>query len=274
MIADYILAVVLSLQIIAIGLMIARVLVRKTVRSLAFGYLLLLVSNLLLAVLNLCYPLDVILGGNFRNVSFPISDGLLSFVVLMITLLDIELLRVFATLNEKITDYKLKIFSTLLILSYTLLPLLSQLLDLFVRTEWSALYYYYCFQLFALIGILTDNSIAFYLPFLVYNYKQTRNKLVSKQLVKHLKKLVLLNMLVMVIDWLAFGLSFYANIVLPGFDTTVAYLIILGEVLVGIHSIFQIIVLLALKALSLTEMEEIPSEIPPSTVCLPRESNI
>ncbi|KAJ3319116.1 hypothetical protein HDV06_006675 [Boothiomyces sp. JEL0866] len=277
MISDYLISVAVFVQIIANLYMIHRVITKKTVRVFFYGFLTLLFINLLLSFINFCYPLAIILGENIQSYSIPASSFLLSLIVFVIILLDIELLRVFSILNENITQFKLKLLSVFVLLSYIGLALVPQLVKYILLTTNAARYYYNSAQIFALLGIAIDNTTAFYLPFLVYSYKQSKSKLISVSLHEQLKKLVLLNLGVMIIDWCALGISFYISVVKNIFEPVDSqylpqdgYYLILTEILVGVHSLLQIIILNSLKSLTLTEMEDVPSVAPVTTVQLPR----
>ncbi|KAJ3319114.1 hypothetical protein HDV06_006673 [Boothiomyces sp. JEL0866] len=274
MIAEYILAIVVAIQIgVTIG-MIRFVIVRKTVRSFYRGFLALLIFNELLAITNFCYVIGLIIDRDIEQFSFPFASFLLSFIVLSIVLLDIEVLRIFAILDSKITSLKLKLLAAFSIVCYIALDLLPQILAFFLKFGWSFNYYYYGAQYFGLYAILMDNFIAFYVSYLVYTYKQIQSKQISVALHQNMKKLVLMNLGVMLLDWTTFGLSSYISISLANGITSIvpnwnAYFIISTDISVGIHSLCQVMILNSLKTLSLTEIEEVPSFVP-STVALDR----
>ncbi|KAJ3319115.1 hypothetical protein HDV06_006674 [Boothiomyces sp. JEL0866] len=257
------------IQICATVWIIFRIAVRKTVRTFYHGFLSLMVGNLFLAALNFIYPVSLLVDTSISLVSFPLSNFLFTFIVLIIILLDLEFLGLFSILNNKISAFQLRVGVIFAVASYLGLAFVPLVVKGLLETDWAAHYYYYGCQIFAFVGILVDNSIAFYLPFLVYNYKQTKSKQISQSLLQKLKHLVLMNFTIMIIDWMAFALCFYANIILTTYDARDNYYVITAEILVGFHSIFQITLLNWLKKLSLTEMEDIPSVLPPPTIILP-----
>ncbi|KAJ3252389.1 hypothetical protein HK103_001602 [Boothiomyces macroporosus] len=163
--------------------------------------------------------------------------------------------------------------SLVVITAYIGLELIPFLVKYILGTTSTARYYFYSAQVFALLGIVLDNTTASYLSFLVYNFKQTKLKLISKSLHAQLKRLVLLNLGTMLIDWCALGVSFYIGMHKNIFSAEQyvpqdGYYVMVTEILVGIHSILQIIILNSLKTLTLTEMEDVPSVIPVTTVQL------
>ncbi|KAJ3269886.1 hypothetical protein HDV01_000848 [Terramyces sp. JEL0728] len=266
MITDYLIIIAIVLQIISSGLTIGYVFRRKTVKSLTYGFLTLLFLNISNGLVNLCFPIALLHGKDLQNITFPISNFLAAFIILVVVLLDIELLRVFAILNENITGLKLKILSIVSIMFYFAFPCLSQILNYILEMNWTSNYYHYSLQFFSLFGIIVDNTIAFYLPFLVYNYKQSKSKVIPAAMHQTLKKIGILNMSTMIIDWAAFIACFYINLIIREFQIPQdGYYIILSEILLGLHSIFQVIILNSLKELSLAEMDEMPSLAPPST---------
>lgn len=272
MISDYLIIIAILLQVISTLATIYYIIKRRRIKSFRYGFLILLVFNIFIAVINLVYPAGLLAGIDLQNTTFPITNFLGSLIILIVLVLDIELVRVFAILNEKITPFILKLFYIFSISMYVGLPFISLIIKWTVPQPWALTYYYYSAQIFSLFGIVVDNSIAFYLPFLVYNYKQSQSKMVPSSMHQTLKRIGTLNLATMVIDWAAFLSCFYVNLVIGDFRIPQdGYYILLAEILLGVHSIFQVLILTSLKELSLAEMEEIPSQLPPATIVLPRD---
>ncbi|KAJ3269884.1 hypothetical protein HDV01_000846 [Terramyces sp. JEL0728] len=271
MITDYVIIIGAFIQIVGTIIMIYRVLAKKTVITFYKRFLCMLTSDLLLGGINFYYPIAVMIERDIQLFALPATNFLLSFIVLNIVLLDIEVLRVFSILNDKITDFKLNIFTGFVIFAYLALALIPQIIKYSTSSAFITQVYYLTAELFAFIGIIVDNSIAFYLPFLVYSYKYSNVNRIGPDLQRNLIKLVIYNLAILMIDWVAYGFSVYAALakVAPtdaDYLPRDAYYNIVAEILVGIHSIFQIIILDKLKSLTLSEMQEIATDSSSTTV--------
>ncbi|KAJ3259969.1 hypothetical protein HK103_001479 [Boothiomyces macroporosus] len=176
------------------GYLLYQINVKSSIPKFRMFFNVIVMINILQAVLIILDRVGVF-SGIYKAVA--IQSHLLLFVVNMI---DIQMLGVFSVLNENITSRKIIILKLIAITLITI-DVLTVLLYWFTQ---NMLFYKigdFLTPGFALYVIIFDNIQAFYLVYLVYNYKQKSEK-------GH-QRIIYFNVVVSALDWIGIGFFIY-----------------------------------------------------------------
>ncbi|KAJ3268911.1 hypothetical protein HDV01_002110 [Terramyces sp. JEL0728] len=193
---------------------------------------------------------------------FLFSGVVASCQLLMIFLTDVEILRVFSILNEKITSKKLLWFRASVMVYFVfvfvsaVLPMINQetviedLSDIFLGS-------------FAGFVVIYDNVQSFVLVFLIYKYKSSKAKGTSFQvIIKQFSKIMKCISFVLVMDWI--GIFCYAMSVVGDADMApyFAYGGVIGIAIhnVGMVSLLKMFAKVSIQKKKANQMETINAE--------------
>ncbi|KAJ3319118.1 hypothetical protein HDV06_006677 [Boothiomyces sp. JEL0866] len=209
------------------------------------GFLLTVGINLIKIGLNVLYVYTT----DYNSILPPrtiyiLSDLVTNFQIYLCALMDLEVLKTFGVLNKNISGEKLKIGLIISTVMYVSLMLLPDVLDLFTSEVGVLTFSEIATNAAGLIAAVFDNIVAFYITILIYKFKN-QNGGVS---VRRVTKLISLNVFIMFLDWLAFGISIYSSLYKTSTDDAGGmFLSILVEDLIGIHSLCMVFVLKILR---------------------------
>ncbi|KAJ3313774.1 hypothetical protein HDV04_001578 [Boothiomyces sp. JEL0838] len=204
--------------------------------------LFLLLLNLILQVINVIFGY---LNGAYYFTR--IASALTLLIELGIVFLDIEVLKVFAVLNEWITKKRIFYLQGFFVVWY-LLWTGGQTVSIFTQPIPHALRQYcnYGPTLWVVTGVLYDNMQAVYLTLLVYKYKNDQSKIVASQAYINL---LITNSSVCLFDWLAAIFLVYQLFFVT--DNRIYYgILLICQSIVGLHLCGMIIVFQKLKFLA------------------------
>ncbi|KAJ3318964.1 hypothetical protein HDV06_006779 [Boothiomyces sp. JEL0866] len=192
-----------------------------------------------------------------NDANIILSSGVVvSLQIFMIFITDVEILRVFSVLTERITEYRLLIFKRIVMVLYVAVFVCS-LLPFFNHSDQVGNLADAMLGLFALLVVVYDNIQAFSLAFLIYWYKRNMGKSDLDAQIKLFKTVIKFNLFILMMDWL--GLFFYAYSLINDsqFDNSV----MVSLTCISIHTLGMVHILKMFTLLSVQQKKAAPVRI-------------
>lgn len=185
-----------------------------------------------------------------------------------ILLIDIEILRIYSVLNNRITNRKLDMFRNFVVAVFILFPLTSHVMYLVFRSPYTSFLGNICIAVFSLFVVVYDNLQNIYLAILIYNFKDTKyHHELTDEMIAKFREITKYNVGIVALDWTAIAL--YAIFVLFANNKTISYLATYSNFAsifcICLHSLGLVCVLKMLKEFTVAKK---PIRVQPAIVDL------
>ncbi|KAJ3273984.1 hypothetical protein HDV01_003654 [Terramyces sp. JEL0728] len=197
---------------------------------------------------------------NYNYYIGRINAFVTQLLMLFVALLNIQILSVFAILNEDITKGRLKALRIIVVTVYLVMAL-ATFLKLFygpMFPRWMQAYNSIGLLGFAIFTICYDNIQAIGLTYLVYNFKKSKRGKVTDKSLESMKSMVTTNIAIIIFDWIGIigcALSLYLPVIVENYQLATFFFSML-EINAGFHSTFIILVLAKLKDFAFEDKPE------------------
>ncbi|KAJ3268910.1 hypothetical protein HDV01_002109 [Terramyces sp. JEL0728] len=217
LVLDISLVIIFALILVVAVLYFIKVNIRKeTVKAFVVEFNCILGFNILQCMLaiiwDVLYYVDINLWNSFQYKIYLVTGVVGSVQLCLIFVTDVEILRVFSILNENITDFKLKIYK-ICVLSFYAIVLVFDILAICIDDTQIFDDSNYLTMVFAPFVALYDNVQSFYLVYLIYKFKNQKNKSVQRQkLIDQFSKIIKFISFILLMDWIGIA-CFTASVI-------------------------------------------------------------